>query len=393
MDIRLPIIIKFFVLLLLSQYAAAKVAYLPLIEVENNAYIINDLGVYDLELGTEIKRINIAQGGSAGFESGNAVFLNNTESIVYVGVDRSIIAVDTSKLEIIKTWDNLPVKVSRIFLSEDNQTLYFIMLEPGPDELKLFKINLSTDEVNSVFDHPDEVSTFVYHSPNLEYMAVSYHHSVTDESRIMTYRTNDLTLLYDFEPESGAFISLIDDNENFYQYEASNAGGVVSRSLVDGVENWSFYEPDDPYYFAAMEFNDQYMVQLGLYNYYLIDKTSGESAAYSSVKNNAPFGIIWGFELIEHGQMILVEIPDTWCEFNICTLTSHLSIMQVDLFNNSGEQLYLSDSWEGSLPFGRFIGERRYVRGSVQAVPFANPGILLMLMGLVIFMGYRYKVH
>jgi len=372
-------------LVLFFETLAAEVAYLPLTE-QGFPYPLNtSLGVYDLDAGLRLKKIEIGHGVGP-------VFLNDSQDTVYVAAryENKILAIDTTTLTPIKTWQNLPTNPDQIFLSQDNSKLFFINLNVGTGQNSLYQIDLMTDVVNEVLFFPGFSIEPVVYSQNLQYMALYLYDYFNNERRLVTYQTNDMILVHDTPLNEGDYLVMIDnEGEGFFYKDVTNAE-FVSKKLSDATENWRFSFPGETSFSQPLELVDGFLTIRGINNHYQVNKQTGQGSPIARPANEEPVRFFGSIDLNNGGQLIAIDYPIVICVTGLCSLSGRLNIHQVDVFNNNTQLIYQSSETLGSNPVGRFIGQR-FFRGSAgQPVPlFEHFGLIALLMVLMVFVSYK----
>ena len=370
-------------LLLFSQWLSAKVAYLPLIEPGDFYPKRTALMAMDLHSGQMLDRVEIGAGVGP-------VFVNNTGKQLFAAAesDRKIVRIDTESIDIIEQWNNLPDSPEKIFLSEDNNKLYFLRLNPGSGGNDLYQIDLTNNQISSVINFSSSGISEVTYSENLKYITLLVNNHSTNQFSVHTYNSNDLTLKSSSNLPSYMPIKFIDnEGDNFY-YGDYNESQFISRKLSDASINWSYSYSGESAYFSPYEKDTSILIVNGSINSYEIDKQTGVGNALTIDGTNISF--FGNYDRVHSESFVVVEYPSVICITGMCSLGSKLNINKVNLVNNTQELVYQSQNLLGSAPIGRFVGENFYRGMAVQQVSVLNHfGLILLMFGFVAVMSFR----
>lgn len=382
-------------LVLISSFAYAKVAYLPIHDHDYGLMRVGKWMVLDIDTGEVLKYINSPFEFHQDFFINNAVVLNNSGTKLFIQGAYRIAQIDTTTLEVERIYDTNGALFIDMFLNQSEDKMYTFGATGNVGSSVVTEIDLNNNSTNVALHFGRERIRDYYINDSLTTVVFT-----TDDRfprtisrmRVVDIDTMTETFVHDYGILFPPQIKMIDNNGIDYYYVEGTQ--FFSAKLSDHSINWVFDRPFEQVK-KVYENNDGTITAIASNTSYIINKNTGLGDTFSDFgaidfSNNVGSSLD-SLNRIDNENYFAFNYPSLNCTGTNCTLDSVFTISTIHLPSNSVSTIFQDGTMEGTDAIGKYIGEKFYSQ-SIRIIPVLNnPISILLLLGLILRLAYKKR--
>lgn len=360
------------------QASSGSMAYLPIQEALSHS-IFNDVDekkmvVIDIDSKSLIKTIE--------FETPvNQVFVSNYGGDVFAAhYDfNTIYRIDAKSLNVIKKWDNLPVKPKRIVLNKDNLKILFYEHLGN----KVYSLDLITGNVSEAYTHDNPIVN-MHISKNLDSLTLISDFNLSEilvtELSTMTFnKKSEIQINKPGGSTQNAHTKINGTGTSLFVWYGIEPRSIQSHDLTTGVERWEFTQNNQKLMFSHDE--DDQVVIFTNQQAFIVDEMSGSIMSTLDMPLSFRFRKEYIVNSLGNQKALIANATHRFCSQTGCQVTSNPQLKVYDFSTGTIQEIFTSnDILGGSGVTGRFIGPNAL--SSVQVPVLSKEGLILLILTL-----------